>query len=317
MRRRIQEDLRNQGHQAVAGSSVPPADHNGTAATAASASAAGKDDKALAATGTTGTGTGNRTAGDTEAAPARRRRRKADPQPPPQPVSGSGTLEDPHVYPPGPRPSQSIGVKQDPQNIEPGLSEVETPKRRLSTQTNVEQQGSARDSIGDPVPPWDQRHHEVPQGSSGGVAGERMRESLRTSGLTVNEPEGALPARGVNQDVSSDRRSPAVTDSVADHTRQHGAERLSPLEKRLNTTTGDDDAQRAILRDTTHMHSEGRVDEGPEFYLESQMDPDIDVEDVRGTRNRGRRDPDEPPPPRKPPSPPPPKTPAPRGRPRR
>lgn len=123
--------------------------------------------------------------------------------------------------------------------------------------------------------------------ASGGKAGEEIRDTLSSTGVSVNAAKNSLAARGTSAAASAtgDRATPAVTDSVADHTRQHGEKKIVPLAKRLSTVEGDDDAVRSTLSDASHIQSEGGTVTESEFYLDSKFD--------RGT--------DDDPPPKKPP----------------
>ncbi|HKA07205.1 MAG TPA: hypothetical protein VKD71_08095, partial [Gemmataceae bacterium] len=205
----------------------------------------------------------------------------ADPPPAEQPISGSGTPDDPHRYKSRPDPVLPTAIpKKDDTPPDPDLQEVRG-QRHIRTQSldDVELARANRDAVGDPIPPGHQDHHVSPK-DSGGESGESIRDTLRNTGESVNAPEAQLAARGVNREtVDPDRRVTTVQDTVADHTKQHGEKKISPLEKRLGTATGDDDAVRGIHSDTSLILSEGRTPEDPEFYLDSQHDRGTDDHD--------------------------------------
>jgi hypothetical protein len=164
----------------------------------------------------------------------------------------------------------NVGVKDDRSALEDdGVQDVRTQLNPpTASRDDVTRQRDARDAIGDPIPPGHQDHH-VPPKNSGGETGESIRESLRNTGLTVNEPEGGLAARGVNRETVSpdDRGVRTVQDTLADHGKQHGEKGLSALDKRLGTADGDPDAVRGILSDTANIRGEGRKEDDPDFWL--------------------------------------------------
>jgi hypothetical protein len=310
MKKKIQEDMQRQAQQAVAQSSAQtdaggqaaggapkkPATHSGTADTAASTGARGIDDKANQDTGTANATSGHQQyirsqqygpAPDTRARKPRvntddpAQTPTADPPPAKKPIRGSGTLDDPHVYPPEPDPVvPTAQPKKD--DTPPGDFDQVRDQRHIRTRSlnDVDMQRANRDAVGDPIPPGHQDHHVAPK-NSGGDTGESIRDTLRNTGVPVNVPEAALAARGVTrQTVSdSDRAVTTVQDTVADHTKQHGEKKLGPLEKRLGTATGDDDAVRGILSDTSAILGEGRTPEDPDFYLDSQYERGTDDDD--------------------------------------
>jgi hypothetical protein len=194
---------------------------------------------------------------------------------PPRPPRAPGSAARRPTAPPQP-PGQTIHIKEEPPPED---------LRDIRTQLNPRIGGPRsdvrvlRDNLakkGTPVPPGHAAHH-VAFKDSGGATGVIMHDTLRNTGISINVGDNGVAARGTPAaplapgEPGTDA-SKVILDKTEPHATQHGEAKLSPLQKRLGTVTGDPDAATDILDDTGRMQSEGRAPTDPDFWLDSQSD---------------------------------------------
>ncbi|MEO8018237.1 MAG: hypothetical protein ABI769_10515 [Pseudomonadota bacterium] len=262
---------------------TPDARGTGAKISASAAGSASPPSSAAAAVGgsggSSGSGGGGGTGDGSSGGGGRRRRGQPPPRPPRgPPPADAGTLENPRRIKAQPDPVlPDVGVKDDRSALDDdSFQDVRTQLNPpTAARSDVEMLRANRDAIGEPIQQGDDPHHTLHK-KAGGETGESAREAARNSGVSVNTPEAGLAARGTSpaSQATDDRGVRPVQDTVADHTKQHGEKQLGPLEKRLGTVDGDDDATRGILRDTTNIRADGRKDEDPEFWLNSRSGRD-------------------------------------------
>ena len=225
----------------------------------------------------------------------RGRRRTYPPRPPRgPPPADAGTRENPKRIPPQPDPVlPNVGVKEDktpPEDFQDVRTQLNPP---TASRGDVEMARAGRDAIGEPIPPGHAPHHGVEK-RGGGKAGESNRETLRNSGVSVNDPTAQTAARGADNDAIGGRAN-TRQDTLADHTKQHGEKNQRALEKRLGTVDGDDDAVRGVLRDTSNIRGDGRKEDDPDFWLypRSGRDTGEDKPSKSGVKTQEARDKDQ------------------------
>lgn len=173
---------------------------------------------------------------------------------------------------------RELAMKRPLGTVETGNQGVEgtdaigtTTKPRTRALSHERVLGAGMEAEGGAVPLDHDRHH-VALKSGGGEVGERIRELLRISGVSVDDPANGIPLAGQSRDPR------AVHGSDLAHARAHTSKlpesNLRLLLNDLETVRGDPAGTQAVLRKHGQRLYENRERTSQEFRLGPDFEPE-------------------------------------------